>query len=333
MQRLLVGLLVACECVVALAQEPAVAVRVGTQGVSQPRLIDFVMPWTEFGSVVSMDVTISPQGLVSDVRGVGRVSPGEPLGELEQGIVDVVRRWRFEPTVMNGAAVSVMATVTVNNRAWRPSPAMLAGTPSRVNASLTVNINRGASVLVSGAASTAAPRSAGPDSTMPADFAVQYFWMCGPPSERFSVLLTMDTTIDEGSVRGGRVRLGVQTEDLERMYVAMRDGGTFGRSYYLGWTEPMPSGMTTVVRPDGVEVTVNYVSAPIFKNTVPWMAEYGWNLDFRLNGVWRRSANGGFLFLGTQKIDPPSELPILLDLLDRSDDVKRLAMPLPRACP
>ena len=331
MQRHFVGLLVACSWMVTLAQEQALPVRVGTQGVSQPRLIDPVKPWARFATgVVSMEVTISPQGLVSDVRVVARLRPGEPLGELEQGIVDAVRQWRFEPTILNGAAVPVVATVTVNNRAaWPPATETLIDSPMRVSASLTVNFNRYHSVRP--------PLAAGPnpwnDLAMPADFAVRFVWLCPPGNEKGG--LTIDTTADEAWVPQ-RVRIGAQSQDLERLYLAMRDGGTFERWSERpggGWGEPMPSGITTIVRPEGVEVTVNHAPSPMdIKNTIPWMADFGWNLEFRLNGVWRRSARIGYRADGTEHVIPPQELPLLLDMLARSDDVKRLSIPLPREC-
>lgn len=336
MQRQLVGLLAACGCVVTLAQEPAVPVRVGTQGIAQPRPIDVVKPWARVESgTVSMDVTISPQGRVSDVR-VIRLNPGDPLTEFEQGMVDAVRQWRFESTVMKGAAVPVVATVTVNNRAWPPSPPIVIRTPTPVKASLTVNVNRYGPVVSSGSGPDAA-MNARVDSTMPSDFAVRYMSMCGAPIGTGPTgVLTIDTAADEAYVAGQRVWLGAQTANLERLYLAMRVGGTFVRwSEHPGgeWQEPTQSGITTAVRPDGVEVTVNQVPSPInLKNTVPWMVEFGWNLEFRLNGIWRRSARGGYRSLGTQSVEPPSELPLLLDMLERSDDVKRLSIPLPRGC-
>src|SRR5262245_44853307 len=130
----LVGLLAACGSAVALAQAPAAPVRVGTQGVSQPRLVDVIKPAARFGTgAVLLEVTISPQGLVSDIRvlrtvipfeylrqpsgcyGLSSLNPESCMRDLERGVIDAVRQWRFEPTVINDTAVPVLATVTINS--------------------------------------------------------------------------------------------------------------------------------------------------------------------------------------------------------------------------
>jgi hypothetical protein len=370
--------LAACGCVVALAQEPPAPVRVGTQGVSQPRLIDVIKPWARVGTGgVSLEIIISPRGLVSDVRVVRTVIPVERLREafgydslamldpdvwkplaprflrdLEQGIIDAVRQWRFEPTVVNGGAVPVLATVTVNNRAavnWPQtgmsryvvqyagmSPEMVTGTPTSLSASLTVNVNRYRETAVRNDVTFTS-------ATMPADFAVRYVWTCALPNPDRSELpqdisrtaLTIDTAADEAYIRDkGRVRLGLQPRDLERLYLAMRGAGTSMSFQSVGWNEPAPSGITTVVRPDGTEVTVNYTPSPMTrKDTIPWMADYGWNLEIRIKHVWARNAGLGYRGMNQLNPAPPRELPLLLDLLEQSDEVKRLSMPLPRACP
>jgi TonB family protein len=58
--------------------------------------------------VVIMEVTIDPQGLVSDARVLRSV----PL--LDQAAVDAVSQWEFQPTLVNGTPVPVIMTVTVN---------------------------------------------------------------------------------------------------------------------------------------------------------------------------------------------------------------------------
>lgn len=58
--------------------------------------------------VVIMEAVIDPAGKVGDVR-VLRSIP-----ELDQAAADAVRQWEFTPTLLNGAPVPVIMTVTVN---------------------------------------------------------------------------------------------------------------------------------------------------------------------------------------------------------------------------
>lgn len=58
--------------------------------------------------VVIIEAVIDPAGKVGDAR-VLRSIP-----ELDQAAVDAVRQWEFTPTLLNGAAVPVIMTVTVN---------------------------------------------------------------------------------------------------------------------------------------------------------------------------------------------------------------------------
>ena len=61
------------------------------------------------GTVI-LDVTINQQGHVSEIR----VVRGTPL--LVEAAVEAVRQWEYEPTLLNGVAVPVIMTVTVNFR-------------------------------------------------------------------------------------------------------------------------------------------------------------------------------------------------------------------------
>ena len=58
--------------------------------------------------VVIMDARIDEQGMVSDVRTLRSI----PL--LDQAAVDAVKQWQYAPTLLNGVAVPVRMTVTVN---------------------------------------------------------------------------------------------------------------------------------------------------------------------------------------------------------------------------
>jgi protein TonB len=58
--------------------------------------------------VVVLECTIDPEGRVAEVR----VLRGVPL--LNEPAIEAVRQWEYEPTLLNGVAVPVRMTVTVN---------------------------------------------------------------------------------------------------------------------------------------------------------------------------------------------------------------------------
>ena len=58
--------------------------------------------------VVIIEATIDPSGRVAKAR----VLRGQPL--LDEAALDAVRQWEFTPTEVNGAAVPVIMTITVN---------------------------------------------------------------------------------------------------------------------------------------------------------------------------------------------------------------------------
>ncbi|HZT76132.1 MAG TPA: energy transducer TonB [Vicinamibacterales bacterium] len=58
--------------------------------------------------VVILETTIDARGNVADVRVLRSI----PL--LDQAAIDAVRQWSFTPTLLNGVAVPVVMTVTVN---------------------------------------------------------------------------------------------------------------------------------------------------------------------------------------------------------------------------
>ena len=58
--------------------------------------------------VVILECTISPKGEVADTR----VLRGLPL--LSEAAIEAVRQWRYTPTLLEGVAVPVIMTVTVN---------------------------------------------------------------------------------------------------------------------------------------------------------------------------------------------------------------------------
>ena len=58
--------------------------------------------------VVILETTIDIHGQVSDARVLRSI----PM--LDQAAIDAVRQWAFTPTYLNGMAVPVIMTVTVN---------------------------------------------------------------------------------------------------------------------------------------------------------------------------------------------------------------------------
>jgi protein TonB len=65
--------------------------------------------------VVIMEATIGVDGKVTDVRLL------RPIPLLDQAALEAVRQWEYEPTIVNGVAVPVVMTVTLNF-ALTPAP-------------------------------------------------------------------------------------------------------------------------------------------------------------------------------------------------------------------
>ena len=72
-----------------------------------PRYPDDAAQAKAQGAVV-LDVIIDAEGVPTDVQ----VAQSVPL--LDAAAVEAVRQWRYEPTLMNGVAVPIAMTVTVN---------------------------------------------------------------------------------------------------------------------------------------------------------------------------------------------------------------------------
>jgi protein TonB len=96
-----------------LAPPPLIAFRVGGE-IKPPRKLKDVKPvYTELATLarvqgrVILECTISPQGRVIDVK----ILQSIPL--LDQAAVAAVRQWIYTPTLLNGAPVPVIMTVTV----------------------------------------------------------------------------------------------------------------------------------------------------------------------------------------------------------------------------
>jgi len=97
-----------------VAPSGAQAVRVGGD-VKEPKKLADVKPVypqialaASVQGIVIMEVLIDEQGAVSGARVLRSV----PL--LDQAALDAVKQWKFTPTLLNGVAVPVLMTVTVN---------------------------------------------------------------------------------------------------------------------------------------------------------------------------------------------------------------------------
>jgi TonB family protein len=108
------ALLCLCGAALVAAPQPGMPVRVGGN-VKAPTKIKNVAPKypeiaqsTRVQGVVIIEATIDPEGKVSDARIIQSI----PL--LDQAALDAVRQWEYTPTVLNGVAVPVIMTVTVN---------------------------------------------------------------------------------------------------------------------------------------------------------------------------------------------------------------------------
>ena len=87
--------------------------RVGS-GVGAPQMISRVNPVyppaaeaARVQGVVILEALIGTDGGVTDARILRSI----PL--LDQAALDAVRQWRYTPTLLNGAAVPIIMTVTV----------------------------------------------------------------------------------------------------------------------------------------------------------------------------------------------------------------------------
>jgi protein TonB len=58
--------------------------------------------------IVIVEATIDTDGTVSDAHILRSI----PM--LDEAALDAVRQWRFVPTLLNGAAVPVIVTLTIN---------------------------------------------------------------------------------------------------------------------------------------------------------------------------------------------------------------------------
>ena len=95
-------------------EEPPAPVRVGGT-TKEPRKIKNVKPryppaaiQSRIQGMVILECTIGPQGDVTRVT----ILRGIPL--LDQAAIDAVRQWVYAPTLVDGAAVPVIMTVTIN---------------------------------------------------------------------------------------------------------------------------------------------------------------------------------------------------------------------------
>jgi TonB family protein len=96
------------------AGQRAEAVRVGEE-VAEPRKTRHVSPVypkaaieSRVQGVVVLECTISPAGKVVAVRTLKGTPP------LTEAAIEAVRHWEYTPTLLNGVAVPVIMTVTVN---------------------------------------------------------------------------------------------------------------------------------------------------------------------------------------------------------------------------
>ena len=98
----------------AASPPPPNALRVGGKIAAPRKITDVKAVYPEEAraakvqGVVIIEVLIGPDGTVQDAK----VLRGIPL--LDQAALDAVRQWVFTPTLVNGVAVPVIVTMTVN---------------------------------------------------------------------------------------------------------------------------------------------------------------------------------------------------------------------------
>jgi protein TonB len=62
------------------------------------------------GGVVLIEATLGPDGLIKETK-ILRSIDGRP--EFGQTAIEAVRQWEYTPTLLNGAPITVLMTVTV----------------------------------------------------------------------------------------------------------------------------------------------------------------------------------------------------------------------------
>ena len=91
------------------------AVRVGGNIAAPKKLKDVAPAYPQMAvqarlqGLVIIEATIGTDGAVKDMR---VLRPVNPL--LDEAALDAVRQWEYAPTLLNGVAVPVIMTVTVN---------------------------------------------------------------------------------------------------------------------------------------------------------------------------------------------------------------------------
>jgi len=106
------------------AATPAAAARacvsVSKRQVPPPRKLHDAKPdWADMATIVTMpgpliyDTFIGPDGTVTRVKPVHLRARKRPDPKLEALWSDAIRKWKFEPTVVDGKPVPVCMTVTV----------------------------------------------------------------------------------------------------------------------------------------------------------------------------------------------------------------------------
>lgn len=95
----------------AMAQQP---IRVGGN-VAPPARVSYVAPvypetarGARVAGVVIIELTVGTDGRPTDARVM------RSIAMLDQAAIDAVKQWRYAPTLLNGQAVPVILTVTVN---------------------------------------------------------------------------------------------------------------------------------------------------------------------------------------------------------------------------
>lgn len=227
----------------ALAVQTALApVRVGGNIAAPTKVKDVrpVYPAAAQGSgvqgVVILEATIGPDGRVSDAK----VMRSIPM--LDQAAIDAVKQWEFTPTLLNGAPVPVIMTVTVNFTMQGAPPYTPPSNPSMIR--LTSSYSQGSPTYVweiSPERAAALPRwnpQAAPSVSMEEAYRIAEDWVKAhnPDVQRFEVQ----------SINYSRVRRS--NPDIDFWYYQV--------GLYTYRNPPKPGDQMTraVVLPDGTVV-------------------------------------------------------------------------------
>jgi len=231
------------------AQQPDVPVRAGSPGVAPLQLATYIRPSSPqiaqmariLGEVV-VNIIVGLDGRPQSVRVVQSI----PL--LDQAVIDAVRRWRFEPPTMRGAAALVSVPVSVTFQEAGPFSGPVSGTLSE---------------------------------SLPRDFVVAFSSNCGG-GFNFNTATGYERSSGPVTVRAG---VSMKQRDLEALYDVIVKSGLMADTASLARWPDAPEELR--ISDTDIRVSLP-VARPDFLTVSDGPTPYQYVLELRMNGTWTR---------------------------------------------